>query len=130
MPNGSLLKQNRPYGVINVVNNLDSGANGICQNPLLASNLLNIVAPVNCAQVVSTFGIGSFSCRTFSLRGFMSTQILTAPEAFGTTTMAAHQGVGYLTRDITPKFSIRTNSSCTFGLKGRGMFLGVLRANG
>ena len=47
MPNGSLLKQNRPYGVIKVVNSLDSVASGICQNPLLASSLLNVVTPVS-----------------------------------------------------------------------------------
>ena len=99
IPNGSLLKQNRPYGVIKEVNSLDFLASRICQNPLLASSLLNITAPVSCARVVSTFGIGCISLRTFSLSGFISTHIRTAPEAFGTTTIAAHQGVGSLTRD-------------------------------
>jgi len=98
MLNGSKLKQNHPYGVVNVVNNLDSSASGICQNPLLESNLLNIVASVNCAKVVLTFGIVWFSCRKFSLIGFMSIQIVTALEAFGTTTMAAHQEVDSLAR--------------------------------
>ena len=127
IPNGNLLKQNRPYGVTNMVNSLDSSANGICQNPLFASSLLNIAAPVSWARVVSTFGIGCTSRRTFSFSGFMSTQICTAPEAFGTTTIAAHHGVGSVTRDITPRFF---NSVCTFGLKARGMFLGVHKANG
>ena len=45
MPKGSLLKQYLPNGVIKVVRGRDSGANGICQNPLLASSLLKIVAP-------------------------------------------------------------------------------------
>ena len=130
MPNGSLLKQNRPYGVIKVVNSLDSVASGICHNPLLASSLLNIVAPVSCAKVVSTFGIGCTSRNTCSLRGFMSTQIQTAPEAFGTTTIAAHQGVGSVARDITPILSMCCNSICTFGHKARGMFLGVLKEKG
>ena len=119
-----------------MVSSLDSLASGICQNPLLASSLLNLVAPVSCARVVSTFGIGCTSHRTFSFKGFMSTQIQTAPEAFGTTTIAAHQGVGSLTRDITPKpsmrcnASMRCNSACTFGLSARGIFLGVLKAKG
>ena len=60
----------------------------------------------------------------------MSTQILTAPEALGTTTIAAHQGVGSVTRDITPKLSMRCNSICTFGLKARGMFLSALKEKG
>ena len=102
MPNGNLLKQNQPHGVINVVKSLDSLAKGICQKPLLASSLLNIVAPVIWPNVVSTFGIGCVSRKTFSLSGFISTQILTDPEALGTTTIAAHQAVGSLTRDITP----------------------------
>lgn len=41
-----------------MVNNLDPVASRIFQNPLLALNLLSIVAPVNCAKVVSTFGMG------------------------------------------------------------------------
>ena len=55
IPNGSL---KRPYGVMNVVSSLDSSASGICQNPLLASNLLNILAPVSRARVSSTLGMG------------------------------------------------------------------------
>lgn len=46
----------------------------------------------------------------------MSIQTLTAPETFGTTTITAHQGVGSLTWDITPKLSIHFNSLCIFGL--------------
>ena len=75
IPNGSLLKQKWPYGVIKVVSNQDSLTSGICQNPLLASSLVNIVAPVSCARVVSTLGIGCTSCKTFSFRGFMSTHM-------------------------------------------------------
>ena len=54
MPNGNLLKQNWPYGVINVVKSLDSLAKGICQKPLLASCLLNIVAPVSWGQLLAS----------------------------------------------------------------------------
>ena len=37
MPNGNLLKQNLPNGVMKVVRRADSFARGICQNPELAS---------------------------------------------------------------------------------------------
>ena len=65
--NGSLLKQNLPKEVIKVVNNLDSLASGIYQNPLLASNLLNIVAPDIRASVVSTLGMGVLLLTRFHL---------------------------------------------------------------
>ena len=45
MPKGSLLNQKRPNGDINVVSGRDSSLSEICQNPLLASNLLKMVAP-------------------------------------------------------------------------------------
>jgi len=41
MPKGSLLKQKRPIGEINV-NNRDSLDSGICQKPLHASRHVNI----------------------------------------------------------------------------------------
>ena len=113
MPNGSLLKQNRPKGV-NVVNSLDSLARGICQNPLFASNLLNSFAPDSYARVISTFGMGWTSRNTLSLSGLRSTQMRTAPESLGTTTIAAHQGVGCCTADITPRLCIRCSSDCTY----------------
>jgi len=90
---------------------------------LLASSLLNIITLVSWAKVVSTFGIGCVSRKTFSLSGFISTQILTAPEGLGTTNIAAHQAVGSLTRDITPKASMHCNSVCTFCLEAKGYFL-------
>ena len=119
IPNGSLLKQNRPYGVIKMVNSLDSVASGICPNPLLASSFLKIIAPVSCARAVLTLGIGCMctSHNTCSLRDFMSTQIRTAPEAFGTTTIAAHHAVGSVTHDITPKISMH----CKVCLKKRAL---------
>ena len=49
----------------------------------------------------------------------MSTQILTAHEAFGITTIAAHQGVGSMMYDITLKLFMCCNSACTFGLRAR-----------
>ena len=48
---------------------------------------IKIVAPDNCANAVSTLGIGCTSCKTLSLRGFRSVQIRTAPVSLGTTTI-------------------------------------------
>ena len=79
MANSSLLKQNCPKGVMNVVSSLDSLAWGICQNPLFASSLLKSFASNSSTRVVSTLGIGWTSRKTFSLSGLKSTQIQTAP---------------------------------------------------
>ena len=124
-PKCNLLKQNHPNGVIKVVSSLESSASGICQNPLLASSLLIIVAPDNCASVVSTLVIGCTSRKTLSLRGFRSKQIRTAPVSLEITTIATHQGVGPSTGEMTPKLRIHCKFACTFVLNGRGMFLGV-----
>ncbi len=110
-----------------MVSNCDSG---ICQNPLLASNLLKILAPAIWAKVSSTLGIGWISLHTSSLRGFRSTQIRIAPDFLGATTMPAHQGVGSDTFRITPSFSMRFSSCWTFCRKGMGMFLGAYKAYG
>ena len=77
IPNGTLLKQKHPKGVMNVVSRLDSSARGICQNPLFASSLLKTFAPDSCAKVISTFGIGWTSRKTFLLSGLRSIQIRT-----------------------------------------------------
>ena len=58
MPKGSLLKQYLPNGMTNIVNNQDSSARGFCENPLLVSSLLKILAPVNRAKASSTCGRG------------------------------------------------------------------------
>ena len=86
IPNGSLLKQYLPNGVMKVVNGRDSSARGICQNPELASSLLNTLAPVS---VSSTLGIGYVFLMMLLLSGFKSTQILTFST---TTTPAKHLG--------------------------------------
>ena len=103
-----------------VVSSCDFSASGICQNPLhvLASSLLKTVTPDSCARVSSTFGSGWTSRRTFSFRGFRSTQILIAPSFFGTTTIPAHHGVGWSTLAITPNFSMRSSSSLTLERRG------------
>ena len=99
IPKGNLLKQNLPNGVINVVRRRDAGESGICQNPLFASSLVNILASVSCARVLSTLGSGWTSLRTLLLRGLRLTHILTPPDFFGATTIPAHQGVGTSTLD-------------------------------
>ena len=66
MPKGTLLKQNRPMGVIKVVSRRDSFVRGICQNPELASSLVNTLAPDSWANVSSTLGRGWTSRRTLS----------------------------------------------------------------
>ena len=75
IPNGSLLSAYLPKGVIKVVSTFDTSDRGICQNPLLASNLLKNAAPVSCASVSSTLGMGCISRRTLLFSDFGSTQI-------------------------------------------------------
>ena len=129
IPNGNLLKQNRPAGVMNVVSRRDVGDKEICQNPLFASSLLNSLAPVSWASTLSTLGSGCTSLMTFWLRGFRSTQIRMAPDFLGATTIPAHQGVGESTFEITPMDSIRLSLSSTFCRSGSGTLLGVYREN-
>ena len=50
MPNGMVLKQYRPNGVIKVVRWQLCSASGTCQKPLLASSLLNTLAPESWAR--------------------------------------------------------------------------------
>ena len=130
MPNGRRLKQNLPNGVIKVVRRADSLASGICQNPELASNFVNTLAPANWAKVCSTAGIGCRSLQTLSFRRVRSTHIRTFPSGFGTTTIPEHQSVGSWTRLTTPSLCIRSSSALTFGSIGIATLRGVVRANG
>jgi len=82
---GSLLKQNHPWGVINVVKTLDSFVSDTYQKPLYTSSLLKTFAPFNRASVTSTFGMGCTSLITFSFSGFNSTHIWTDPVGLGST---------------------------------------------
>lgn len=59
-----------------------------------------------------------------------STDIRILPSGFGTTTMPAHQLVGVSTLEITPSFSIRSNSSLTFFIWGNATLIGVVSVNG
>ena len=52
MPNGSLLKQYHPDGVMKVVRRRDSSERGICQNLLLASSFVKTLAPASGKCVV------------------------------------------------------------------------------
>ena len=60
----------------------DSGDNGICQNPLLASSIENKFAPVNWANTCSITGSGCRSLQSLSFSLVKSTQIRTKPLAF------------------------------------------------
>ena len=113
MPNGSLWKQKRPKGVINVVSNADSRARGTCQKPELASSFERMLAPASCPSTWSTDGSGCRSRWTLWLSLVRSTQRRTFPFGFGTTTKPAHQSVGCSTLAITPSSSIRSSSRLT-----------------
>ena len=67
IPNGSLLKQNLPNGVRKVVKRQDSSSTRICQNPKLASNLLNTSAQAGWPWISSTLGRKWISRSTFEL---------------------------------------------------------------
>ena len=83
MPNGSLLKQNLPNRVINVVSKADSFWSVICQNPEFASSLENTLASPNWTRMCSTEGIGCRSLWTLSFNLVRSTQIRILPSDFG-----------------------------------------------
>ena len=70
MPKGNLLQQYHPKCMTKVVSNLDSLASGICQKPLLASNLENTVSPARKAKVSFTLERGWTFRRTFSFSFF------------------------------------------------------------
>ena len=53
----------------------------------------------------------------------------TPPLGLGTTTIAAHHGIGIWTFEITPIYSIFLNSAWTLSLSSKGMLLGVYREN-
>ena len=125
IPKGSRWKQNLPHGVMKVVSRADSGARGICQNPELASSLVNTLAPPSWARVGSTAGSGCFSLHTLWFGWVRSTQILTLLFALGTTTMPAHQAVGSLTFAMTPSAFIRRSSCSTAFLSGIATLRGV-----
>ncbi len=108
----------------------DSFVNGTCQKPILASNLLNTVAPASMPRVCSTEGRINFSLHTDSFILVKSTQMRTVPAFFGTTTIPAHQSVGSSILVITPIFSIRSISSFTFPRSGRGILHGAWREKG
>ena len=114
IPKGNMLKQKRPHGLMNVVSGLDSHANFICQNLEFASSSENTLEPANLPSVVSSAGSGWFSLLTYSFSLLRSTQTLTSPVLFGVATMRAHQSVGWSTLDMTPAFSILSNSSFVF----------------
>ena len=94
------------------------------------SNLLNSLASFSWASVTSILGIGYTSLMTLSFNGLRLTQIWVDPDGLGTTTMAAHHGVGPVTQEITPRFFILCNSWLTFSCNEIGTCLGVKREKG
>ena len=73
--------------------------------------------------------MGKFCRFTFSLSLVKSTQILTFPLAFGTTTIPEHQSVGVSTREIIPCDSMRSSSCFTLGNNGIATLRGTDKAN-
>ena len=133
IPNGSLLKQKHPKGVMKVVSGTDSGERRICQNPELASSLDNILAPASWPNVESTAGRGCRSLHTLSFNRVRSMQMRTWPFGFNTVTMPVHHSVGslgLLTFDMTPCFSMRSSSTFTGFSNGIPTRQGVERAYG
>ena len=125
IPNGSLLKQYRPKGVIKVVRCLDGSVKGTCQNPLLASNLENTLAPANRARVSSTGGMGCTYRSTFPFKCFKSTHILMLPDFFWTTIMPECHSVCWSTLLITPEALVRASSFRTLSHRGIEIMLAV-----
>ena len=130
IPKGNCQKWYRPNGVMNVVSNVESGDNGICQNPELASSFVNSFAPANWASVWLTPGSGCLSHLAHRLSHVRSTQILTRLFDFGTTTILEHHSVGWVTLEITPLLSVLSSSCQTAVRRGIVTPLGVERENG
>ena len=109
---------------MNVVRRRESFSSGICQNPLLASSLLNTVAPASWASLINFRNWVSFTENTLVQRLEVDTYP-DLPRFFGTTTIPAHQGVGSSTFKITPSVSMWSSFSWTFARRGIGMFRAV-----
>ena len=67
---------------LHAVSSQELSSRGTCQKPLLASSLLNTVAPASWASVLSTFGRGCVSLNTLSFSHRKSTHIRTDPDFF------------------------------------------------
>ena len=145
IPKGSFRKQYLPNGVMNVVGSSELGERGICQNPELASSFVKTFvktfAPASLPRVWSTEGRSCFSLCTLSLSLVKSTQMRTScffilspspgtPFVFATTTMPAHQSVGFATLRITQRSSICWSSLLTISSNGIETRHGVVIANG
>ena len=123
IPNGSLLKQNCPNGVMKVVSNADSLDNLICQNLEFASNLEKTFAPQSWARICSTDGRMWCSLCTLSLSFVRSMQVLTLPSdlellPYLHTNLSAHARVRSL--QVLPSSSIRPR---LYSVKGLRLFL-------
>ena len=105
-----------------VVSSFEFSESGICQNPLLPSNLLNIFSS---ARFSSTVGSGCTSQMTLAFSGLKSIHMRMEPFFLGATTIPAHQGVGMSTGEIIlfcfHSASIRSSSALTCGCRGSGI---------
>ena len=129
IPNGSLLKQNLPMGVMKVVSFWLSGSRGICQKPLEASSAENTFAPASLGAMSSSVG-NTYSSRLTALFSLLrSTHTLTwSLFFFSAGTMGAHQSVGPVTCSIMPNSNMRPSSFSTLGRRGNGTRRGVVAA--
>ncbi len=130
IPNGSLLKEYRPNGVIKVVNWWDSLAKRTCQNPELASNFVKIFVLPNWHSVWSTEGKINFFRLTALFNFVRSTHILTVLSVLSTGTIQEHQSLGRSTFWMMSSFSILDNSSLTLSVKGTGIHLATFTEYG
>lgn len=87
-----------------LVSNEDCSESGLCQNPKLASSLVKYLVLDSCARTWSTAGSGCSSWHMLWFKRVKSTQILTFPLAFMTTTIPE---VGVVTLAMIPSFSVR-----------------------
>ena len=85
-----------------VVSNFDLLDNFLCQKAGFASSFVKTLELPPLPRVYSTDGKGWTSLLILEFNFVKSTQILTSPEALGTTTMGAHQSVGSSIFLMTP----------------------------
>ena len=114
--NGSHLQQYRPKGVWNVVSRLDFLSILMCQNPFLASSLVNTLAQFNRVATSSIVGSWYFSRCTALFKSFGSKQIRTFPLGFTTVIIELIQGAVSVTFCTMPSFSSSSSFLWTFPL--------------
>ena len=130
MPNGILLKQYRPHGVINVVNSLACLSNFTCQKPAFASSLENILPSDNLDNISLILGNGYISLSTPLLRAVRSTHILIPPLGLGAIVRPEHHSVAISTGSITPLSSIDSISALALSRNPAAIVRGEYKRRG